>query len=91
LCLLEEALAHTLVDDNQCHLGRVVLALFALEETILFLDDLVELLKLKVNNLLTHGITDTITVDEDVVWHLSLVELTVALERPHEVVGQNRG
>jgi len=67
------------------------LALFALEETILFLDDLVELLKLKVNNLLTHGITDTITVDEDVVWHLSLVELTVALERPHEVVGQNRG
>lgn len=67
------------------------MALFALEETILFLDDLVELLKLKVNNLLTHGITDTITVDEDVVWHLSLVELTVALERPHEVVGQNRG
>lgn len=67
------------------------MAFFALEETILFLNDLVELLKLKVNNLLTHGITDTITVDEDVVWHLSLVELTVALERPHEVVGQNRG
>lgn len=89
--LLEESLSHTLVDNDEGDLGRVVLTLLALEEPILLLDDLVQLLKLKVDNLLAHGVAHAVTVDENVVGHLAIVELAVALERPHEVVGQNRG
>lgn len=89
--LLEEALANTLVHNNQGDLGWIILTLLALEEAVLLLDDLVQLLKLEVDHLLTHGITNTVTVDENVVWHLARIEITVALERPHEVVRQDSG
>jgi hypothetical protein len=82
-------LANTLVHDDQGDLGWVILTLLAIEEAVLLLDDLIQLLKLEVDHLLAHGITNTITVDENVIWHLARVEITVALERPHEVVGQD--
>lgn len=88
---MEEALADTFVDDDQCHLWWVVLAFFTVEEAVLLLNDLVQLLKLKINDLLTHGIADTVTVDENVVWHFTRVKFTVALEGSHEVVRQNGG
>lgn len=86
LSLLEETLAHTFVNDDECDLGWVVLTFFALKEAILFLNDLIELFKLKVNDLLAHRVTNTVTVNENVIWHLSLIELAVALEGPHKVV-----
>jgi hypothetical protein len=36
--------------------------------------------------LLSHRISDTVTVDENVCWHLSVVEFTVGLERSLEIV-----
>lgn len=78
--LLEEALAYTLVDDNQGHLWCWQLLLASFEVAVLLINDTVQLLKLEVYNLLSHAVTDTVTVDENVVWHFALVELSVALE-----------
>lgn len=44
-----------------------------------------ELVELLIDNHLSHGVTDTITVDEDVLWHRS-VKVSVTLESPLEVV-----
>ena len=88
---MEEALAYTFVDDDQSHLRWVVLTFLTVEEAVLLLNDLVQLLKLKINDLLTHGITNSITVDENVVGHFTRIEFTVALERSHEIVRQNSG
>jgi hypothetical protein len=84
--LLEETLANALVYDDQRDLRWVVLALLTFIEAIFLLNDLVKLIKLKVDNLLTHRVTNTVTVDENVVGHLALVELSVALKGSHEVV-----
>lgn len=104
LSLLEESLAHALVDNDEgnlrrsdrswllltllfCSLSRGAIFLL-LEDTVLFGDDLVELVQLFVNNHLSHGITDTITVDEDMFGH-GAVEVAVALEGTLEIVGQD--
>lgn len=94
--LLEESLADALVDNDESNFRRFNLLRFLLTifagllagEPVLLRDDSVELLKLVVNDLLTHGITDTITVDEDVFGHLP-VELAVAVEGTLEVVRQH--
>jgi hypothetical protein len=86
LGLLEETLANALVYDDQRDLRWIVLTLLTLKETIFLLNDLVELFKLEVNYLLTHRVANTVTVDKNVVGHLALVELSVALEGSHEVV-----
>ena len=44
-----------------------------------------------VDDLLSHGVTNTVSVDEDVAWHGSIVEVTVAGECSLEVVRQNGG
>jgi len=104
LSLLEESLAHALVDDDKsnlrrsdrswnlltllfCSLSRGAILLL-LEDTVLFGDDLVKLVQLFVNNHLSHGITDTITVDEDMLGH-GAVEVAVTLEGTLEIVGQD--
>ena len=86
--LLEESLADALVDNNQGDFG-VLLGRILVIASILCLHDSIELGKLLVNDLLTHGITDTVTVDEDMARHGSIVELTVRLEGSLEVVGQD--
>ncbi len=52
--LLEEALAYALINNDECHLWRIVFALLAVIEAVLLLNDFVQLLELKVNDLLTH-------------------------------------
>lgn len=89
LCLLEEALSHSLIHDDEGHLGQRDFLLTTFKLSILFRDDLVQLLQLEINHLLSHGVTHTITVDEDVEGHLTLIVLTVALEGPHKVVRQD--
>jgi len=61
-----------------------------LEDAVLFGDDLVELVEFLVDDHLSHGITDTITVDEDVLGHGS-IEVAVTLEGTLEVVGEDAG
>jgi len=89
LSLLEESLANTLVHDDQRDLRGSYSVFFRnafLADGVLHSHNLVELGEFLVNDLLAHGITDTITVDENVLWHL-VVEIPVALEGTLEVVG----
>lgn len=96
-CLLEESLADSLVYNDQGNLWRGILGLARLiscltrvcKHAVLVLADFVQLLKLKVDNLLAHGVTNTIAIDEDMVGHLTTVKFSVALERPLEIVRQN--
>jgi hypothetical protein len=87
LSLLEESLTHSLVDNDESNLWWLqCVPVVVRDHTIFFGDDLVKLLQFKVNNLLTHGISNTVTVDKDVCGHLAIVEITVCLERALEVV-----
>lgn len=102
LSLLEESLTNTLVYDDQGNfwfdirldfnffvlLFRLFLGLSFLEETIFLIDDLVQLVEFLVDDHLSHGITDTITIDENVFWH-RIVKVLVALERSLEVIRQH--
>ena len=64
----------------------ICLILLCLEDAVLLGDDLVELVELFVNDHLSHGITDTISVDEDVVWELAIVVVSESLESALEVL-----
>ena len=86
--LLEEALSHTLVHNDEGDV-RMLLAGRVLVSGVLHLDNAVELGQLLVDDLLAHGVTDTVTVDEDVARHGPVVELAVALEGALEVVRQD--
>ena len=83
--LLEEPLSDTFVHNDECDF-RMLLAWGVLITTVLHLNDAVKLSQLLVDDLLSHGVTDTVTVDEDVTWHGTIVKLTVALESTLEVV-----
>lgn len=87
--LLEESLADTFVDNDEgdlgaLHHGGVYAGLT--ENAVLFGNDAVELIKLKINNLLSHRVSHTVTVDKDMCGHLSVIEFTVGLERSLEIV-----
>ncbi len=87
-CLLEESLADSLVNDDEGNLWRSILGFTRFvcclarvsEQAVLILTDLVQLFQLEVDNLLTHGVANTITIDEDMVGHLTAVKFSVALE-----------
>lgn len=93
LGLLEESLADTLVHDDQCDLGSLLsltVREFVLTNAVLEGDNLVELSELLVNDLFPHRVTDTVTVDENMLWHFS-IEVPVAGEGALEVVRQDGG
>lgn len=77
--LLEESLTHSLVHNDQSDVG-VLLGGRLRVASVLHRDDAVELLELLVNDLLAHGVTHTVTIDEDVAGQLSIVELAIGLE-----------
>jgi len=57
-----------------------------LENAVLFGNNLMELVKFLIDDHLSHGITNTISVDEDMLRH-GVVEVTVTLEGTLEIVG----
>jgi len=82
-------LANTFVHNDKgdlwtLHHGSVHAGLT--ENAVLFGDDSVELIKLKINNLLSHRVSNTITVDKDMCRHLSVIKFTVGLERSLEII-----
>lgn len=87
LRLLEETLTHALVHNDQRDLRPLSLVVVVgCIHAILFRNDGIELLQLEIDDLLAHGITDTITVDEDVSWHLAAVEIAIGSEGTLEVI-----
>jgi hypothetical protein len=81
--LLEESLSNTLVDDDQSMLWKSWIVCL---KTILLLDNLVELFQLMADNLGSHGISNTISVDEDMVWEGTVVLVSKRLESTLEVL-----
>ena len=68
---LEESLSNTLVDDDECDMGeRLALAL----RVIFICENLLQLVKLKADDLLAHRIADSITIDENMVWQSATVK-----------------
>jgi hypothetical protein len=84
---LEESLTHALIHNNQSDLWQLDLSL--LLKCVLLLHNLVQLLEFVLNNLTTHRIADTITIDEDVVRQRASVVVTESLERVLEVLLQD--
>lgn len=80
--LLEEALAHSLVHENQSDVRVLCL-------TVYFLDDLLQLVKLVMNDLLSHGIANSVSVHKDVFRHRATIVVFVRLKGVDEVVQQN--
>jgi hypothetical protein len=83
--LLEESLADSLVHDDQGNF-RMLFGLSLRVTAVLHGDDAVELLKLLVDDLLSHRVTDAITVDEHMAGQYAIVELTVGFEASSEVI-----
>jgi len=81
--LMEESLSNTLVDDDQGMLWKAWVVCF---KAILLLDNLVELLKLMADNLGSHGVSNTISVDKDVFWEGAVVVVSECLESTLEVL-----
>ena len=86
---LEEPLPDSLVDDDERVVGQLKLLLGVL--LVFFSDDLVELFQLVVNHLGPHGVSDTISVDEDMVWQFSVVVFFESLEGALEVELEDAG
>jgi hypothetical protein len=61
------------------------LSFLLLEQSILFTYNLVKLVKLFIDDHLTHRITDTISIDKDVLGHRS-IEIFVGLESSLEII-----
>ena len=87
LCLLEESLSHTLIDNNKSDLWKRIDALSL--GIILVSHDLFEWIKLELDDLLSHGVTNTITVNEDVIWKLTLIVVAVCLKSASVVLFQD--
>ena len=86
--LLEKSLSDSLVHDDQGNFWRVISTLSTIEKAVLFLNDLVKLFKLKIDNLLTHWVSNSITVDKNVIWHFTGIKITIALEWSHKIIRQ---
>ena len=82
-------MADTFVHNDQGYLGTLHhggVHAGLTQDALFFGDDTFELIELEVNNLLSHRISHTVTVDKDVCGHLSVVEFTIGLERSLEIV-----
>ena len=75
LKLFEESLSNTLIDDDECDIGKW----FSLEFRVIFVgEDFLELIELELYDLLAHGITDSVTIDEDLLWESTLVVILIS-------------
>ena len=72
--LLEDALSDSLVDYDECDFRELLSKVFI----ILFREDLLKLVQLFSDNHLSHGVTNSISVDENMVRHCSFIVLSVS-------------
>ena len=85
--LLEESLTNPLVDNDKSDVRSFKYLCLNLPIQIIFEgNNLVELSQFLINDLFSHGVTDSVSINKDVFWHGSIVEVSVALEGSLEVV-----
>lgn len=68
---LKEPLPHSFVYKDKSHKRMFIWC------SIYFSNDLFQLIKLMMNDLSSHCITNTISVHKDMIWHLTVIELFV--------------
>ena len=90
--LLEESLTNPLVDNDKSDVRSFKYLCLNLPIQIIFEgNNLVELSQFLINDLFSHGVTDSVSINKDVFWHGSIVEVSVALEGSLEVVREDSG
>lgn len=80
---IKESLSHSFVHYNQSYVRISRLAWF---NSVFVMNDFLELLQLVINDLFSHWVTNTISVDKNMVRHLAFVKVSVGLERSLEVI-----
>lgn len=86
--LFEESLAHSLVYDDKSYLWKFIpLASWV----ILVSHNFLELIKLKLDDLLAHRITNTIAIDENVIWETAVIVVTICFKCTTKVILQYAG
>lgn len=86
ICFLKESLSDSFVNNNESYFWSGLDTIF---KAILISTDLFKLLKFIVNNLFSHGITNTISINENVIRHISIIEISVSLESTREIFLEN--
>jgi hypothetical protein len=86
--LLEESLSHALIDDDECDVRKSISFRLGV---VLVSEDLLELIELVLDDLLSHWITDSVTIDEDLFGECALIEVSVSLQGTAEVLLKNVG
>lgn len=76
---LKESLSYSFVHDDESDL-REFNRSTALFDSVLISADFLKLVKLELNDVLTHGVAHSITVNENVVWHFTFVVISVSSE-----------
>lgn len=89
---MEEPLPDSLVNYDQCVFGEFrLLNLLAVDERVFLMHYLIQLFKLMRDNLLSHGVADAVSVDENVVGQGSVVVLSECLEGTLEILLKHTG
>lgn len=76
---LKESLSYSFVHDDESNF-REFNRSTALFDSVLISADFLKLVKLELNDVLTHGVAHSITVNENVVWHFTFVVISVSSE-----------
>lgn len=94
---LEESLSHSFVDNYQGYFGHlnfcdaIFLLFFFICKRVLLCYNLVELFQLMLDDLLSHRVANSISVNKDVVRQVPLIMVTESTERILEVLLQHWG
>ena len=80
ISFFKEPLSDSLIDHNQSDFRELDLSIRACAQTVLLHADVFQLLQLCVYHLLSHRVTHSVTIDENVVWELTLVVVAIGLE-----------
>lgn len=83
---VEESLSNSLVHDNE---SNIWVSWMVLLNSVLVSNNFLELFKFIFNDLLSHWVTDSISIDENMVGHLAFVKISVGLKRSLEIILKN--
>ena len=81
----KESLSDPLVDNNEGDLWLVFCVVVALSDCLL------ELLNLRSDHLVSHGLTHAISVDDEVGWEVAVVLLCEGMDGPHDSLSHVSG
>jgi hypothetical protein len=85
---LKESLSNSLVNYDQSDVWHLLHALLTTINAILFDTNSFKSLKFCFNDSFSHGVTNTISVNEDMFWESTIVVVSISLERACKILIQ---